>query len=326
MKNIIILVLLIIPSITFATYNDVTLTTDTVISVGGYSLNISGSSAVIESITVNDSTFSVTLGSGSSITIDSPTRNQLSTDVTSDVVSNTCSNNASTLALSYSGGSTVTNVITPSATICSGSGSSGGGSSGSRSNNSRSNATTSPIVSVINKPNTAGLANFIHDIAMGSQGVDVKELQVFLNTHGYIIVSTGIGSPGNEGTYFGEKTRQAIILFQKANNITPAVGKVGPMTRARINSLLGIVGTTSTTNNFIRDLKQGDIGPDVLFLQKYLNTHGFVIVSAGAGSPGSETNTFGSLTKQALIKYQISKGLPGTGFFGPRSQAAIGAN
>jgi peptidoglycan hydrolase-like protein with peptidoglycan-binding domain len=337
MKNIFIATLLIIPSITFATYNDVTLTTDAVISVGGYTLNVSGSSAVIESITVNESNFSVILGSGSSITIDSPTRNQLSTDVTSDVVSNTCSSAVSTLVLSYSGSGTITNVVTPSSAICSGSGI--GVSSGSRpnssggSNNNRSNATTSPVVTVINKPNTTGLVNFIRDMAIGSQGVDVKALQVFLNTHGYVIVANGTGSPGDEGTYFGEKTRKAVILFQKANNITPAAGRVGPMTRVKINSLLGvstIATTTATTspvvnvlNTFVKDLKQGDSGPDVLLLQKYLNTHGFVITTSGGGAPGSETDTFGSLTKQALIKFQISKGLPGTGFFGPLTRAAV---
>ncbi|KKT14136.1 MAG: hypothetical protein UV94_C0023G0008 [Parcubacteria group bacterium GW2011_GWC1_43_30] len=45
----------------FAAYDDVSLTTDTVLSVNGITLNVSGSSAVIESIAVGGTTFTVTL-------------------------------------------------------------------------------------------------------------------------------------------------------------------------------------------------------------------------------------------------------------------------
>ena len=68
---------LVIPSFTLAAYNDVTLTTSAVLSVGGYTLDVSGSSAAIQTITVNPSNFSVTLASGSSITISSPSLQQL---------------------------------------------------------------------------------------------------------------------------------------------------------------------------------------------------------------------------------------------------------
>ena len=75
--------------------NDVTLTTDAIISVGGYTINISGSSAVIDSIVVDASNFTVTLSSGSSITISSPTFNQLSSDVSSDVTASNCNSTTS---------------------------------------------------------------------------------------------------------------------------------------------------------------------------------------------------------------------------------------
>jgi hypothetical protein len=126
---------LVIPSFVLAAYNDVTLTTSAVLSVGGYTLDVSGSSAAIQSITVNSGNFSVTLASGSSITISSPTLQELSSDVTSDVTSNTCNGSASSISLSYSGGGTITNTVTPSATLCSGSGSSGGSSPASGGGN-----------------------------------------------------------------------------------------------------------------------------------------------------------------------------------------------
>lgn len=68
---------------------------------------------------------------------------------------------------------------------------------------------------------------------------------------------------------------------------------------------------------FTRDLYLGVSGPDVLALQKYLNSHGFTISTQGAGSPGKETAYFGRLTKNALARYQIAKGIwPASGHFG----------
>jgi hypothetical protein len=116
------IIALSLPALAFAAFNDVTLTTDALISVGGYTLNVSGSSATIQSIVVNTSSFSVTLASGSSLTVSSRTLQQLSSDITSDIASIVCTGSASSIALAYAGGGTVTNVITPSATVCTGSG------------------------------------------------------------------------------------------------------------------------------------------------------------------------------------------------------------
>jgi hypothetical protein len=66
----------------FAAYNDVTLTTNAVLSVNGITLNISASSSVIQSIMVNTTSFSFTLGTGSSLQVDAPNANQLSVDET----------------------------------------------------------------------------------------------------------------------------------------------------------------------------------------------------------------------------------------------------
>jgi peptidoglycan hydrolase-like protein with peptidoglycan-binding domain len=54
------------------------------------------------------------------------------------------------------------------------------------------------------------------------QGEDVKSLQTYLNTKGY-----NVGTPDG---VFGTKTKQAVILFQKAHNLI-ADGAVGPGTR-----------------------------------------------------------------------------------------------
>lgn len=63
----------------------------------------------------------------------------------------------------------------------------------------------------------------------------VKLLQQYLNTHGFILTKTGAGSPGKETEKFGALTRTTLIKFQKAKKLTPD-GVVGPKTRAYINS------------------------------------------------------------------------------------------
>lgn len=68
------------------------------------------------------------------------------------------------------------------------------------------------------------------NLSIGSAGTQVYALQAALEQLKYEdFIPTG---------YFGEKTRAAVVKFQKANGISPAVGNVGEQTRAKLNSLL----------------------------------------------------------------------------------------
>ena len=62
--------------------------------------------------------------------------------------------------------------------------------------------------------------------------------------------------------------------------------------------------TEISTTIFTRDLKFGMAGDDVKALQVYLNNHSYIISSTGAGSPGKETEYFGSLTSSALARFK----------------------
>lgn len=73
---------------------------------------------------------------------------------------------------------------------------------------------------------------FKRNLYVGMSGADVKALQQYLNTHGYIVAHTGAGSKGNESQFFGQATKKALMAFQKKNNIVPASGFFGPKTRA----------------------------------------------------------------------------------------------
>jgi peptidoglycan hydrolase-like protein with peptidoglycan-binding domain len=78
---------------------------------------------------------------------------------------------------------------------------------------------------------------------------------------------------------------------------------------------------------FTRDLEEGMEGDDVLVLQVFLNSKGFLVAQTGAGSPGLETKYFGTRTKAALAKYQASVGItPAVGYFGPKTRAYVALN
>lgn len=75
---------------------------------------------------------------------------------------------------------------------------------------------------------------FTRDLTVGFTGEDVRNLQKYLNSKGFIVSTTGPGSMGNETTTFGPLTRAALARFQASVGITPAVGYFGPITRAYI--------------------------------------------------------------------------------------------
>ena len=291
---------LLLPALVYANYDDVSLTSDSVITTSAASINVTGDSATIESITVNDGEFSVVLPPSSFITVKSTTGKAILTDAPSAlIVTNTCDGGVATLKISVaSTGATSTVSITPSANTCSGnatvagSSGSGGGSSGGSGSSSGSSgggggggggsvaivpsapAVTTPaptsgltttqiqailtllssfgadqptidkVTAALNgvpmqgggSAGTSGGA-FTRNLEIGTTGDDVRALQVFLNTHGYVVTSSGPGSSGNETTLFGGLTKAALIKFQQANNITPAAGYFGPKTRAAVNGM-----------------------------------------------------------------------------------------
>lgn len=57
-----------------------------------------------------------------------------------------------------------------------------------------------------------------------------------LNQNGFNLAADGVGSIGNETTYFGSLTKNALSKYQTANTILPSVGYFGPITRAQMKS------------------------------------------------------------------------------------------
>ncbi len=78
---------------------------------------------------------------------------------------------------------------------------------------------------------------FTRDLKLGSTGEDVRALQIYLNTHGFPLATTGAGSTGKETTTFGPLLKSALIKFQIANKITPAEGYFGPKTKTVVEGV-----------------------------------------------------------------------------------------
>lgn len=92
------------------------------------------------------------------------------------------------------------------------------------------------ILTRTNSPSATPQKTFLRNLFFGITGTDVRALQVYLNTHGARIASSGAGSPGDETTYFGTLTKDALARFQAAHNIYPPAGYFGPLTRSYLAS------------------------------------------------------------------------------------------
>jgi len=98
---------------------------------------------------------------------------------------------------------------------------------------------------------------------------------------------------------------------------------------AELIGVPAIVGVPAEFS-FETNLKYGQVLTDVKYLQIVLNSDSATrVAESGVGSPGHETNYFGSLTNAAVIKFQEKyydevlapwKFAKGTGIVGPTTR------
>ena len=167
------------------------------------------------------------------------------------------------------------------------------------------------------------------DLAIGSSGAAVVQLQQFLITKRTGTAAINLGYAGATG-YFGPMTQAALIEYQIAVAVSPANGYYGPSTQALVRAGTGGVVTATTTSAtpsavlvLMRNLYLGVSGEDVRALQQFLNRKGYVVATVGAGSNGLETAYFGPATRAAVIRYQTAYGIPTTGYVGIMTRASL---
>ena len=254
------LIALTTPVLAFAAL-DVTLSESSVVSVGGYSLVVSGS-ASIDSITVDTSNFSVQLSPGASLTVTSADRKAFTVSPSSLTTSQTCSATQSLVTVGLVSGAVTTVTITPSSSNCTlseggvlgGGGGGGGGGAptpvytvipGTASSASSQGATVTQTTTGQTTTKTISTPSGItititKSLKLGSQNSEVKALQQALAT------DKTIYPEGKATGYYGPATRNAIIRFQKKYGLEP-VGYVGPLTRKKLNEIYGTQAAQSSS-------------------------------------------------------------------------------
>ena len=175
---------------------------------------------------------------------------------------------------------------------------------------------------------------FPNDLYYGNEGEDVRKMQEYLVTWGYLSEAKG---------FYGSDTAQALFDFQLDYNIVSdpeelGAGHFGPQTRRKFDELIGNGGPAEEEvklqkgrslmskhtdlyeeeNLFVAELFLGDSGDSVRQLQEELLKLGYLRIQP--------TAYFGETTQHALFKFQQSQGLvsskeeTGAGVLGPRTR------
>lgn len=136
---------------------------------------------------------------------------------------------------------------------------------------------------------------------------DVKELQDLLKSKGYFTYHTSTG-------YFGSITKEAVIRFQKANNL-PATGIADLATIQALKGTQKNVTAASGNLNVNQVLRIGSRGEQVRLLQTKLKQAGY--------HTGAVDGIYGSQTAESVRRFQKAKGLLVDGIAGKQTLTAL---
>jgi hypothetical protein len=147
----------------------------------------------------------------------------------------------------------------------------------------------------------------IHTPAAKSMAYDLHAIEGNIAYARYLYSKSGVNPWKNCAQSTQQSAEQAI---KQSEVLATNVSFAGPITK---------------------NLNFGMSDAQVRIVQQKLNANGFIISASGAGSSGNETDYFGGLTREAVKKFQCSKGIicsgteasTGFGRVGPKTRAAL---
>ena len=160
--------------------------------------------------------------------------------------------------------------------------------------------TLDAIAVAVDKAGGSSSGSSSTNMKLGSTGTAVSALQQNLTTLGYYY--------GDVTGHYGNLTQQAVKKFQKAKGLTQD-GVASTATLNAITSALKNAGVDVGPGTVATTLREGDKGTAVTELQTMLKKLNYYY--------GSITGSFGSLTKQAVRKFQDANKLTVDGVAGP---------
>lgn len=276
----------------------------------GITISIAGSQSQADSVTIYNDNVSFAMSEGEAVYVISSNKYTLTNSLG---IPTTCDSTQSSVSLQiHPGDGSKTVTVTPSTTLCNSGSSSGGGgviSSGGGGGGGGGGGSayvppkpaipaTTPATQVASPqvqqtPAVTVSPVFNKDLVVGARSNDITRLQTLLSQDASVYPEKLLSG------YFGVKTMAAVKRFQKKYRITPANGRVGPKTRAKLNQIFGGQGVLPPVT------PPAAAGGQAAALQAQLNALQNQLQSVSASKPAGKQIT-------VQLKEQNSSGESGT--------------